>query len=126
MRLTGGLARSDAAAMLGLNGMTGHQQSSPDDDARVVSFRSGRPIARPPAPDAAPVDDLTKFHGRKETKEEYRERMIVNLAAFAFIVVLVGVGLWLADTMAAMRKNDDCLASGRRNCAPIEVTKPRQ
>jgi hypothetical protein len=30
-----------------------------------------------------------------------------------------------ADTMAAMRKNQDCVLSGRRGCAPIEVTKDR-
>jgi hypothetical protein len=105
--------------------MTGNQQSSSDDDARVVSFRSGRPVARPRAPDTTPVEDLAKYHGKKESNEEYRQRMIVNVAAFAFIVALVGAGLWLADSMAQMRKNDDCLASGRRNCAPIEVTKPR-
>jgi hypothetical protein len=104
--------------------MTGNQQSSSDDDARVVSFRSGRPVAKPPAPDTPPVEDLAKYQG-KESKEEYRERMIVNMAAFAFIVALVGAGLWLADTMAQMRKTDDCLSAGRRNCAPIEVTKPR-
>ena len=102
--------------------MTGNQQSSSDDDGRVVSFRRGRPVAKPPEP--PPVEDLSKYHG-KESKEEYRERMIVNVVAFAFIVALVGAGLWLADTMALMKKNDDCLSSGRRNCAPIEVNKPR-
>lgn len=101
--------------------MTGNQQSSSDDDGRVVSFRHGRPVAKRPQP---PVEDLSKYQG-KESKEEYRERMIVNVAAFVFIVALVGAGLWLADTMAQMRKNDNCLASGRPNCAPIEVNKPR-
>ena len=51
--------------------------------------------------------------------------MIVNLAAFAFIVVLVAAGWWLAGTMAQMRKNEDCAASGRRNCVPIEYNKQR-
>ncbi len=98
------------------------QHSSSGDDGRVVSFRSGRPVTRPPESPA--VEDLAKYHG-KESKEEYRERMIVNLAAFAFIVVLVAAGWWLAGTMAQMRKNEDCAASGRRNCVPIEYNKQR-
>ena len=99
--------------------MTSDRQSSSDDDGRVVSFRGGQPIAKPPEP---PVQDLAKYQG-KESTEEYRERMIVNVVAFAFIVALVGAGLWLADTMATLRKNEDCVASGRRNCVPIEVNR---
>jgi hypothetical protein len=101
--------------------MTSDRQSSSDDDGRVVSFRSGRPIVKPPE---QPVQDLAKYQG-KESKEEYRERMTVNVVAFAFIVALVGAGWWLADTMATIRKTEDCAASGRRNCIPIEFNKQR-
>jgi hypothetical protein len=101
--------------------MTSNQQSPSDNDGRVVSFRSGRPIVKPPEP---LVEDLAKYQG-KESKEEYRERMTVNVVAFAFIVALVGAGWWLADTMATIRKNEDCVASGRRNCVPIEYNKQR-
>ncbi len=102
--------------------MNSDQNSPSDDGARVVSFRSGRPVARPPEPPV--VEGLAKYQG-KETKEEYRERMMVNIAAFAFLVVLVGAGWWLAGTMAQMRKNEDCAASGRRNCVPIEFNTQR-
>ena len=47
--------------------------------------------------------------------------MAVNVVAFAFVVVLGLVGYWLADTMATMRKNQDCVLSGRRGCTPVEV-----
>jgi hypothetical protein len=43
--------------------------------------------------------------------------------AFVFVAALIAAGLWLADTMAEMRKNQDCVLSGRRNCAPIEINK---
>jgi len=46
-------------------------------------------------------------------------------STIAFIVVLVGAGWWLADTMATIRKTEDCAASGRRNCVPIEYNKQR-
>ncbi len=92
------------------------------DEGRVVSFRSGRPLAQPPA--EPPVEDLARYQG-KESPEDYRDRMITNVAAFVFLVVLVGGGLWLADTMAAIRKTEDCAASGRRNCVPIDFNSQR-
>jgi hypothetical protein len=51
--------------------------------------------------------------------------MIVNTAVFVFVVGLIGAALWLADTMATMRKNQDCVLSGRRGCTPVEVSKDR-
>jgi hypothetical protein len=90
---------------------------------KVVSFRGrGAPIPQgstPPSP-----DDLSKFEQGAET-DDYRHRMIVNVVAFIFIVALIGAGYWLADTMAKMRKNQDCVLSGRRGCTPVEVNKDR-
>jgi hypothetical protein len=50
--------------------------------------------------------------------------MLVNVAAFAFICVLTAAGVWLADNLAALRKTQDCLLSGRRNCAMIDFNRP--
>ena len=102
--------------------MTSDNKSSSTDEGRVVSFRSGRPVARPPT--EPPVEDLTKYQG-KESPEDYRDRMIVNVVAFVFLAALVGGGFWLANTMAQLRKNEDCVASGRRNCIPIEYNQQR-
>ena len=105
--------------------MSGKSAPSPRNDSpRVVSFRRGpggvlRPFVPPP-----PADDLAKY-ARGAEKDDYRHRMVVNTAAFAFVIVLVGAGLWLADRMAELRKNEDCVLSGRRNCAPITVSKDR-
>jgi hypothetical protein len=38
-----------------------------------------------------------------------------------FFVILVGGGIWLANAMFEQRRLDDCLAQGRRNCAPVDV-----
>jgi hypothetical protein len=32
--------------------------------------------------------------------------------------LLVAIGIWLANAMVDARRADDCLSSGRRNCAP--------
>lgn len=105
--------------------MNGQNSSSSEPDSRVVSFPQGRPVARPPGKPAAPVETLAKYEGGREEPSDYRHRMIVNVAAFIFVVALIGAGLWLADTMASMRKNQDCVLSGRRGCTPVEVNRER-
>jgi hypothetical protein len=45
----------------------------------------------------------------------------VNLIIVVFVVVVIGAGLWLVDALLAARKADECMASGRRNCTPVEV-----
>ena len=104
--------------------MSSDGSSSPDNEPRVVSFRRGRSGARTPVPGPPPVDDLTKY-AHSAVSDDYRHRMIVNALAFLFVIALIGAGLWLADTMAQMRKNQDCVLSGRRGCTPVEVTKDR-
>jgi hypothetical protein len=104
--------------------MTKDGPSSPDSEHRILSFRrrSGgarRPFVRPP-----PADDLAKY-ARGGENDDYRHRMIVNAAALLFVAALIGTGLWLAQSMAELRRNQDCVMSGRRNCAPIEVNKDR-
>jgi hypothetical protein len=104
--------------------MTGDGPSSSESEPRVVRFPHGRAGARTPAPISPPVDDLAKFE-RGAGTDDYRHRMKVNIAAFLVVLALIGAGLWLADTMAQMRKNQDCVLSGRRGCSPVEVTKDR-
>jgi len=93
-----------------------------DNESRVVLFPRRRSGAPPRAP--SPVADLAKFE-RGDEPEDYRHRMKVNAAAFVVVVVLIGAGLWLAETMAELRKHEDCVLSGRKNCAPIEVNNSR-
>lgn len=100
----------------------------PDDggEHRVISFRRGRPGAGPPGGEPVPPDNLAKFAQSRETPEDYRHRMIVNAAGLLFVVALIGVAVWLADTMADMRRNQDCVLSGRRGCTPVDVDKDRR
>ncbi len=100
----------------------------PDDDGehRVISFPRGRPTAGAPPKEPTPVADLAKYARSRETPEDYRHRMIVNGAAFLFVIALIGAAIWLADTMADMRRNQDCVLSGRRGCTPVEVDRDRR
>jgi len=47
------------------------------------------------------------------------------LLAFVVLAIIVACGVWLTSTMSEMRKNQDCVLSGRMNCAKIEVL-PRE
>jgi hypothetical protein len=96
--------------------------SSPDSEHRVLKFRR-RPATRRPLP-PSPIDDLAKYARGNET-DDYRHRMLVNVAAFVFVAALIGIGLWLAGSLAELRRNQDCALSGRRNCVPIEVNRNR-
>jgi hypothetical protein len=48
-------------------------------------------------------------------------RTVENLVLAGFFIVLVAAGIWLLGTMADVRKTQDCVAQGRRNCQTIEV-----
>lgn len=45
----------------------------------------------------------------------------VSLAALIFVALLVVGGVWLANVISKNAKLEDCLMSGRRNCAPIDT-----
>jgi len=111
--------------------VTRQQPKATDDDHRVVPFRSrgartsGGAQRRPQSP-ASPDDALAKYEGGEEREDAYRHRMMVNLAALAFIIVLALAGVWLAMEIIQMRKNQDCILSGRRNCAPIDLNAPER
>ena len=91
----------------------------------MVRFPRGGAAPRLRVPVPSPVDDLAKFERGEDATDDYRHRMVVNIAAFVFVLALIGAGIWLADTMAQMRKNEDCVLSGRRGCAPVEVNTRR-
>jgi hypothetical protein len=99
--------------------------TSPDEDreqGRILPFRrDGRtPVRMPPVRANSPVEDVGKYAAGDEP-DNYRQRMINNVLAFAFCAVLAAIGIWLATAIAEMRRNQDCVLSGRRNCANVSV-----
>lgn len=98
--------------------------STPSDgDHRIISFRTRRDAAGKPGPGGK--DDLSPYARTPEDPAEYRHRMAVNAAVALLVAALIGVAIWLADTMADMRRNQDCVLSGRRGCTPVEYERVR-
>ena len=93
-----------------------------DGDHRVLKFRP-RTKARPPAARSSGnlAPDLSRFERGSETPDEYRHRMIANVAAITFTAALTGMGIWLAMTLADLRNTQDCVLMGRRDCGHISA-----
>lgn len=68
-----------------------------------------------------PKHDLDRAEARWR---EDRERTITNIVLLLILVTLVGIGVWISNGMLDARRADECIASGRRNCNPIEVPPP--
>src|SRR5437016_14190657 len=94
-----------------------------DDRGRILPFQrrgKSRPGAARDAEPETPVEGVEKYASAGEP-DNYRQRMINNGLGFAACIVLVVIGVWIANTMAEMRRKQDCVLSGRRDCTPIVV-----
>jgi hypothetical protein len=105
-----------------------------DDEHVVLKFRP-RTSAQPPGgrvePDPAKsspakaqpaANDLSRYERARDEGDDFRHRMLANVAALAFTVALTAIGIWLAVSIADLRKTQDCVLMGRRDCARISVT----
>ena len=59
--------------------------------------------------------------GAGDDADDFRHRMLTNLAALVFTVALTGLGIWLAVSIADLRSTQDCVLMGRRDCARIST-----
>ena len=104
-----------------------------DDEHVVLKFRP-RTSAQPPGgreeadPAKTPntktqpaANDLSRYERPRDEGDDFRHRMLANVAALAFTVALTAIGIWLAVSIADLRKTQDCVLMGRRDCARISV-----
>jgi hypothetical protein len=67
------------------------------------------------------ASDLSRYERPRDEGDDFRHRMLANVAALAFTVALTAIGIWLAVSIADLRKTQDCVLMGRRDCARISV-----
>jgi hypothetical protein len=106
-----------------------------DDEHVVVKFRP-RTSAHPPghrnepghrdepvnqAHSAPAAKDLSRYERPRDEPDDFRHRMLANVAALAFTVALTAIGIWLAMSIADLRRTQDCVLMGRRDCARIST-----
>jgi hypothetical protein len=99
-----------------------------DDEHVVVKFRPrtsahlpGRQEAPEPAGAQPAASDLSRYERPRDEPDDFRLRMLANVAALAFTVALTAIGIWLAMSIADLRKTQDCVLMGRRDCARIST-----
>jgi hypothetical protein len=94
-----------------------------------VTERSVTERSAPERSAPAPLDlsryekplDLSRYEKPREQEDDFRQRMLANVAAFAFTVALTAVGIWLAMSIADLRRTQDCVLMGRRDCVRIST-----
>jgi hypothetical protein len=64
---------------------------------------------------------LARYERGRDEPDDFRHRMLANVAALAFTVALTAIGIWLAMSIADLRKTQDCVLMGRRDCARISA-----
>jgi hypothetical protein len=99
-----------------------------EEFGQVLRFpRRGAGQQRRPgrAGEAEPADDLARYEQDQDEPVDYRRRMRMNVIAVAIVTLLICAGVWIADTIADMQKDQDCIMQGRANCAPLEIAAPR-
>jgi hypothetical protein len=106
------------------------QPIASEGEHRVLQFRP-RTLAQTPASLRNPTErgskegargaanDLSRYERDRSEPDDFRHRMLANLAALAFTIALTAVGIWLAMSIADLRKTQDCVLMGRRDCARI-------
>jgi hypothetical protein len=67
-------------------------------------------------------NDLSRYERPREQPDDFRHRMLANIAALAFTVALTAIGIWLAMSIADLRRTQDCVLMGRRDC--VRITTP--
>ena len=115
--------------------MKSQQPIASEQEHRVLKFRP-RTLAHPPgqrsgsSSQAHPKDspqepnDLSRYERERDEPDDFRRRMLANVAALAFTIALTAIGIWLAMSIADLRKTQDCVLMGRRDCARISVPHP--
>src|SRR3974390_3618590 len=92
-----------------------------NDEHQVLRFPGGRKA--PPSPKK---DDLAPYSGPPESDADYRDRMLVNGAVLLVVLALIGAALWLPGPLATLRRNQDCVLSGRTGCTHVDVEPNRR
>jgi hypothetical protein len=93
------------------------------DPAKTSNSNKTSSSNKTPNTDTSPAaNDLSRYERPRDEGDDFRHRMLANVAALAFTVALTAIGIWLAVSIADLRKTQDCVLMGRRDCARISVT----
>ena len=101
----------------------GREETSQAKAPNIKALNTKTPNTKTPITNTSPAaNDLSRYERPRDEGDDFRHRMLANVAALAFTVALTAIGIWLAVSIADLRKTQDCVLMGRRDCARISVT----
>jgi hypothetical protein len=107
---------------LARSGALRDRPSPEEETGRVVPLRPrllGRAVRRAGLASRPAVEDIGKYEGGAR-EDDYRHRMLMNVLGFLTCAFLVAAGVWIASSIAQLRSQQDCVFSGRHDCAHID------
>jgi hypothetical protein len=103
------------------SGAEAHDRQEPDGQTgRVVQLRPRLGALRGRSARPA-IEDVGKYEREGGGDDDYRHRMYMNVIGFFACALLVAAGVWIANAIAELRKNQDCVLSGRHDCAHLDA-----
>jgi hypothetical protein len=104
-----------------------------EEEHRVLQFRPRNsaltpgwrkdPAAVTPLKDARrEPNDLSRYERPRDEPDDFHHRILANIAALAFTIALTAIGIWLAISIQDLRRTQDCVLMGRRDC--VRITTP--
>ena len=96
-------------------------QFRPRTTPSPVPHRGGGVVQKLHAAAPEPLD-LSRYEQPRDEPDDFRHRMLANIAALAFTIALTAIGIWLALSIADLRRTQDCVLMGRRDC--VKITTP--
>jgi len=91
------------------------------DPAKSFNNKTSNSNKAPNTNTSPAASDLSRYERPRDEGDDFRHRMLANVAALAFTVAPTAIGIWLAVSIADLRKTQDCVLMGRRDCARISV-----
>lgn len=86
----------------------------PEHTAEIIPFERRAKAASP-----QPVESLGKFSRAPSEPDDYAHRQKTNAAALIVLLLLVIGGVWLAIKLSELRRAQDCVVGGRRDCTQV-------
>jgi len=71
------------------------------------------------------ADQIPREIDLQREREEDDRRFTNSLAALAFSLFLVWIGLYVTERLAAESKLEDCVLQGRTDCIRVDLTSQR-
>jgi len=98
-------------------------QFRPRNSVRLPSWRGNvaAQLRRQEKDAALEPLDLSRYERPRQEPDDFRQRMLGNIAGFAFTIALMAIGIWLVMSIADLRKTQDCVLMGRRDCVRISA-----